>query len=95
MLHQLVATICGITLQTQVNACRVTLQQATIEYNVKIEQKVQNYKQQFYKEWGNEYTASIFYVGKVVYDRQISFTYGRQSFSARQGGFNWKWQLTF
>ena len=38
MLHQLLATICGITLQSQVNACRVTLQQATIQYNAAIDE---------------------------------------------------------
>jgi hypothetical protein len=100
MLHQLVATICGITMQTQVNACRITLQQATVEYNIMINQKVDVYRRyiensDIVKSYRNEYTASIFYIGKVLYDKQISFTYGRQSFSARPGGINWTWRLTF
>lgn len=100
MLHQLVATICGITLQTQVNACRTTLQQATINYDVAINKKIDIYRRtlensDFIKPYKNEYTASIFFLGKVLYDKQINFAYGRQNFSARLGGINWSWRLIF
>lgn len=100
MFHQLVATICGITLQAQVNACRITLQQATVEYNATIDRKLNNYKKELedteiVKSMKNEYTASLFVVGKTVYERRIVLTYGNQNIIAKPGGIQWMYRLAF
>ena len=100
MLHQLITAICGLTLQTQVNACSITLKQATVDYNRKVEQKLNTYKIQLEnselaKQVTNRYTASIFYVGKVVYDRRIGINFGNQSLSASPESLRWSFRLTF
>jgi hypothetical protein len=77
MLHQLIATICGITLHTQVNACRITLQQATVEYNAKLNRKAERIKVELEEQVRNQYTETLFVIGKVAYDRQINITHGR------------------
>jgi len=77
MLHQIIATICGITLQTQVNACRITLQQATVEYNAELNRRVDRIKMQVEPHVRNKYTDTLFVISKVAYERQINVTHGR------------------
>lgn len=84
MLHQLIATICGITLHTQVNACRITLQQATIDYNNQLNVKAEKLKQHIEPHVRNEYTDKIFLIGKIAYDKQISVTKGSTSLLLKQ-----------
>lgn len=100
MLSQLIATICGITLHTQVNACRITLQQATVDYNKKIEQKVDKYKREienseFVHDLKNEYTITAITLGKVVYEKQITFTNGNFGMSLKRDSASCTWRLTF
>lgn len=95
MLHQLLATICGITIHTQVNACRITLQQATVDYNRILNSKVEQIKQRVEPHIRNDYTDKIFLVSKVVYDKQIVFTTNGFNFNMRTNKVLCTWQLTF
>lgn len=95
MLHQLIATICGITLHTQVNACRITLQQATIDYNARLNARAEKLKAEIEPYVRNDYTDKMFLVGKVVYDRQITINYGRFNVLLRtnRSVVTWKWEF--
>lgn len=95
MLHQLIATICGITLHTQVNACRITLQQATVEYNATLNARADRLRARLEPHFRNEYTDKIFVVGKVVYERQIAINYGRFNITVRpnRSMVLWKWEF--
>jgi len=100
MLHQLIATVCGITLQTQVNACRVTLQQATVNYNTKLEQKLNEYKKdlentEFVSSLKNDYTLTAIALGKVVYDRQLVFNQDNFGLTLRKDRAlcTWRWMF--
>lgn len=95
MLHQLLATICGITLQSQVNACRITLQQATIQYNAAVDVRLNKYKEVIVEPITNEYTMSAFALGKVVYDRKIDLHSGNLGLTLQRERFTCTWRLTF
>lgn len=95
MLHQLIATICGITLHTQVNACRITLQQATVEYNDMLNKKVEYVKNEVEPYVRNKYTDGAFAIGKVVYDRKIILTKDNKSLELRRDSVLCTWRLTF
>ena len=95
MLHQLLATICGITLHTQVNACRVTLQQATLKYNTTIDARLNKYKNSLIDQVKNEYTVTAFALGKVVYDKKIDIHSGNFGLTLQKERFTCTWRLTF
>ena len=95
MLHQLVSTICGIALHTQVNACRITLQQATINYNAKIDARLNRYKETVINEVKNDYTITAFTLGKVVYDKRIDIRTGNFGLTLQRERVTCTWQLTF
>jgi len=94
MLHQVITAICGLTLQAQVNACRITLQQATIDYNAKLNAKAEKLKAEVEPYLRNDYYASLFLIGKVAYEREININYGRFNVNVRSNRslITWKWE---
>jgi uncharacterized RmlC-like cupin family protein len=95
MLHQLLNTICGIALQTQVNACRITLQQATINYNAKLDARLNSYKEVVINPVKNDVTITAFTLGKVIYDRRIDLHAGNFGLALQRERFTCTWRLTF
>lgn len=70
MVESFLAAMCGLTLQTQVRMCTVTLQQLTAPYSKRVEQKVQPIIEHF----GNNYLANGVAVGyNIGYRRQVDF----------------------
>lgn len=70
MVESFLAVMCGLTLQTQVRMCTVTLQQLTAPYNKRVEQKVQPLVEHF----GNNYLANGIAMGyNIGYRRQVDF----------------------
>lgn len=95
MLHQLIATICGITLHTQVNACRITLQQATVDYNNQLNAKAEKLKRRIEPHVRNKYTDKAFVLGKIAYDREINLTKGNLNLLLRQDRISCTIRWTF
>jgi len=100
MLHQLIATICGVTLYTHVNACRVTLQQATLEYNTMIDAKVTHYRHQleaseYAKPFQNIYMASFATVGRILYNNQVTLNEDNLTLTLNRQGVTCLLRLTF
>lgn len=95
MFHQLITTICGITLHTQVNTCRITLQQATKEFNTLVDKKAEYVKKEVEEYLRNDYTDVLFITGKVVYDKQITLTKDTLSLGFRRDKVTCTWRLTF
>lgn len=88
MIHQIITSICGIVLYTHANACSITLKQATIETNERLNKKLENYKiklenTETVKSLKNEYTETVFYVGSLAYKKEINLNWKNISLNVR------------
>jgi hypothetical protein len=70
MLSSFLAAMCGLALSSQVRMCTVTLQQLTVPYHERIDQKVKPVVEHL----GNNYLANGIAFGyNVGYRRQVDF----------------------
>lgn len=83
MLNPFITILCGITLQTQVNACRVTLEQVMSDYNQVINTKVEKLKREFEAELP-QYTKYSIVAAKAVYERRVVLTSGPLNVNLKQ-----------
>lgn len=95
MLHQIITAICGLTLHTQVNACSITLQQATVDYNRVVNLKIDRLRRDVEPHVRNQYTDSIFLISKIVYDRRITLNHGPWSINCNQREVRGSWMIRF
>jgi len=76
MLGQLITTICGLALSSQVNACSITLQQATIRQSLMVDQKLNSYRILLEKsEYNNKYTRTLMFLGNIAQRQELKFQY--------------------
>ncbi len=76
MISQLINTICGLVLSSQVNACSITLKQATIRQSQMVDAKLNSYKVQLERsEYNNKYTRTIMFLGNIAQRQELKFQY--------------------